>query len=80
MKWRTLQPTTSVQVVGVSHVLGSVQRISHKLEVCASKGKKTTTRSSPIGYWSEGSTVGWYFGIGQGSGKILYTCNCLIVD
>ena len=39
MKWRTLQPTTSVQVTGVSHVLGSMQRISHKLEVCASTEK-----------------------------------------
>ena len=42
--------------------------------------KKSTTRSSPIGYWSEGSTVGWYFGIGQGSGKIPFTCNLLIID
>ena len=38
--------------------LGFVQRVSHKLEVYASKAKKATTRSSPIGYWSEGSTVG----------------------
>ena len=30
--------------------------------------------------WSECSIVSWYFGIGQGSGKILYTCNRLIVD
>ena len=37
MKRRTLQSTTSVQVAGVSHVLGSMQMISHKLEVCASK-------------------------------------------
>ena len=62
-----MQPTTSVQVVGVSHVLGFVQSVSHKLEVCALKGKKATTRSSPIGYWRKCSTVGWYFGIGQGS-------------
>ena len=43
----------------------------------------TTTRSSPIGYWSEGSTVGRYFGIsldGWIVGKIRYTCNRLIVD
>ena len=64
MKRRTLQPTTFVQVAGVSHILGSVQRVRHKLEVCASKGKKATTRSNPIGYWRKGSTVGWYFGIG----------------
>ena len=29
---------------------------------------------------SKGSTVGWYIGIGQGSGKIPHTCNCLIID
>ena len=40
MKWRTLQPTTSIQVAGVSHVLGSMQRVSHKLEVCASKERR----------------------------------------
>ena len=34
------------------------------------KGKKTTTRLSPIGYWSKSSSVSWYFGIGQDSGKI----------
>ena len=44
------------------------------------KGKKPTIRSSPIGYWSKGSTVGQYFGICQGSGKIPYTCNRLIID
>ena len=64
MKWKTLQPTTFVQVTGVIHVLGSMQRVSHKLEVYASKGKKATIRTSPIGYWSEGSTISWYFGIG----------------
>ena len=37
---------------GVSQVLGSVQR------------KKSSTRSSPIGDWSKGSTISWYFGIG----------------
>ena len=31
------------------------------------KGNKTTTRSSLTGYWSKGSTVDRYFGIGQGS-------------
>ena len=42
--------------------------------------KEGSTRLSLIVYWSEGSIVGWYFGIGQGSGKILYTCNRLIFD
>jgi len=32
-----LQPTTSVQVAGISHILGSMQRVSHRLEICASK-------------------------------------------
>ena len=42
--------------------------------------KKATRRLSPIGYWSKGSTIVWYFRIGKSSGKILYTCNRLIVD
>ena len=67
------------QVVEVSHVLGSVQRNWSQIgDLC--KAKKSTTRSSPIGYWSEKSTIGWYFGIGQGSGKILHTCDRLIVN
>ena len=37
MKWRTLQLTTINQVAGVSQVLGSVQRFSHRLEICASR-------------------------------------------
>ena len=44
------------------------------------KGKKAVTRLSPIGYWSKGSTIGLYFWIGQGSGKIPYTYNRLIID
>ena len=40
MKRRTLQPTTSVQVAGVSHLLGFMQRVSHKLEICAAKEKR----------------------------------------
>ena len=44
------------------------------------KGKKATTRSSSIGYSSKGSIVRWYFGVGQDSDKIPYTCNCFIVD
>ena len=40
MKWRTLQPTISVQVAGVGHVLGSVQMVSHKLDICASRERK----------------------------------------
>ena len=40
MKWRTLQPIIFVQVAGVSHVLGSMQRVSHKLEVCALRERR----------------------------------------
>ena len=39
MKWITLQPTKIIQVTRISHVLGSVQKVSHILEVCASKEK-----------------------------------------
>ena len=74
-----MQLTTSIQVAGVSHVLGSVQRVSHKFKICVSRERRLL-QDQVQGYWSEGSTVGWYFGIGQGSGKILYTCNHLIVD
>ena len=62
---------------GVSQVLGFVQKSQSCIMIHAKgqsqirglyiKGKKATTRSSPIAYWSKGSTVSWYFGIGQGS-------------
>ena len=67
LKWRTLQPTTIIQLLGVSHILGSVHT------------KKSSTRSNPIGDGSKGSTIDWYLGIVQGSGKILYTCNRLFL-
>ena len=67
LKWRTFRPTIVNQVVGVSHVLGFVH------------AKKSSTRSSPIGYWSEDSIVGWCFGIVQGSDEILYTYNHLFL-
>ena len=38
-----------------------------------------STRASLIGDWNKGSTLGWYFGIGQGSGKIPYTYNRLFL-
>ena len=67
LKWRTFRPTIVNQVVGVSHVLGFVHV------------KKFSTRSSPIGYWSKGSIVGWCFGIVQGSDEIFYTYNRLFL-
>ena len=79
MKWRTLQPTISVQVTGVSHILGSVQMVSHKLDVCASRERKLLQDQVQL---SIGAKVQLLVGIGiaQGSGKIPYTCNYLIVD
>ena len=65
LKWRTLQSTTIIQLLRVSHVLVSVH------------AKKPFTRSRLIGDWSKGSIVGWYIGIVQDSGKISYTCNRL---
>ena len=29
-----------IQIVGVSHVLGSVQMVSHRLEICTSKERR----------------------------------------
>ena len=51
----------------VSHRLGSMQR------------KKPLTRSSPIGDWSKGSTIGSFFWDRNDSGKIPYTCNRLFL-
>ena len=42
--------------------------------------EEISTRSSPIVDWSEDSTVGWYFRIVQGSDKISFICNHLILD
>ena len=55
-------------------VAGSLSRIKiHAKE-------EVSTRSSPIGDWSRGSTIDWYFRIIQGSDKIPYTYNCLILN
>ena len=37
MKWRILQSTIFVQVAEVSHILGFMQKVSHRLEICALK-------------------------------------------
>ena len=69
-----------VQVDGVSHILGSVQRVSHILEICASKERKLLQDQVQLGI---GAKVQLQVGIlGQASvvGKIPYTCNHLIVD
>ena len=50
------QSRTGIRVKGQSQIGG----------LCI-KGKKATTRSSPIGYWSKGLTIDWYFEIGEGS-------------
>ena len=44
------------------------------------KGKNTTTRSSPIGYWSKVQLQVGISGQARVVGKIPYTCNHLIVD
>ena len=31
---------TSFKVAGVCHILGSVQRVTHKLEICASRERR----------------------------------------
>ena len=80
MKWRIFQPTIINQVAEISHILGSVQRSKSQIGDLCNKGKKSTTKSSKIGYWSKGSTVGWYFGISLGCGLIPYTCNYLIIN
>ena len=62
MEWRTLQSTTNNQVVGVSHILGSVQRVSHKLEVCASKERILLQDQVQLGI---GAKVQLYVGISE---------------
>ena len=47
----------------VNHVEGFVKRSQSHTGIRAEE--KTSTRSSPIGDWNNGSTVGWYFGIDQ---------------
>ena len=41
--------------------------------------EEVSTRANPIGDWSKDSTIGWYFEIDQGDGKIFYPCNCLFL-
>ena len=40
MKWRTLQPTTLFNVARLSHVLGSMQSVSHRLEIYALRERR----------------------------------------
>ena len=64
--WRTLNPITNFKLLGVSQVLGFVQR-------------DVSTKSRPIGNWRKNSTIGYYFGIDQVWSKISCTCNLLIL-
>ena len=50
----------------LSGIIKDIKVDPRNRDLC-NKEKKATTRSSPIGYWSKGSIIGWYFGIGQGS-------------
>ena len=54
----------------VSHIEGFMQKSQSCTGIHAKE--KTCTRSSPIRDWSNNSTVGWYFGIGQVVVKNLY--------
>ena len=54
-----------LQVDGVSHVLGSVHHWLVKYWNLCIERKDCRYNTSPIGYWSKGLTVSWYFGIGQ---------------
>ena len=66
--WRILHPTTSFKLVGVSYVLGSMQR------------KEVSTKSRLSGDWRNDFTVGRYFGISQVWSKISYICNLFILS
>ena len=55
-----MQPTTSVQAAGVSHVLRSMQKVSHKFEVCASKEIRLLQDQVQLGI---GAKVQLYVGV-----------------
>ena len=38
-----------IQVAGVSHVLGSMQMVSHRLEICALKGRRLLQNQVQLG-------------------------------
>ena len=57
----------SEKLCNLQHLFKLLKLVTYFGFFCESNGKKTTTRSSPIGYWSKGSIVSWYFKIGQGS-------------
>ena len=54
-----------LQVCGVCHVLGSMYHWLVTYWDSCIELKDCHYNTSLIGYWSKGSTVGWYFGIGQ---------------
>ena len=56
MNWRTLQ-SLSFSSWWLSRVLGSAQLVSHVLEPYIER-KDCHYRTSPIGYWGKGSTLG----------------------
>ena len=80
MKWRTLQPTIYVQVVGINYVLGSVQKVSYRLEAYASREKRLLQDKVQLGIKAK---VQLQVGISRQVkvvGKIPYTCNRLIIN
>ena len=50
---------------GVCHVLGSMHHWLVTYWDSCIKGKDCRYNTNQIGYWGKGSTIGWYFGIGQ---------------
>ena len=50
MKWKILQSTTSIQVAEVSHVLGFVWKVSHKLEIYALRERRLLQDQVQLGF------------------------------
>ena len=70
----------SIQVAGLSHILESVQRVSHRLEICASRERRQLQDQVQLDI---GVKVQLQASISRQVrvvGKIPYTCNRLIVD
>ena len=59
MNWRTLQPTTFSTWWLKSRIVIRAIGLSRTWEPCIKRGN-CHYRTSPIGYWGKGSTVGWY--------------------
>ena len=55
--------------------------VSHRLEICVAKGRRLLQDQVQLGIRAKVQVqLQVYFEISQGSGKILFTCNRLIID